>query len=52
MRIDSYDRRILEVLQQQLREHARRGEFPVTEVAQVSWVIGPQTAGPDYVPGA
>ena len=34
-----------------LREHGRLGEFPVTHVAEVARMIGPETTGPDYAPG-
>ena len=36
---------------EQLHEHGKKGEFPVTLVAEVASVIGPHTAGADYVPG-
>ncbi len=35
----------------QLREHAKRGEFPADRVTQVATMIGPETVGPDFVPG-
>lgn len=33
-----------------LREHAEQGGFPVTNIAEVTTIISPQTAGADYVP--